>query len=115
VKSVPAARQFVRETLRERSPATVDAAELMASELATNSVRHGKSEFELTIQARPQVRVEIRDANRSEPVMADPAPLDPTGRGLRIVQAMSDGWGIIPSTDGKTVWFVLGEEYPGPH
>jgi hypothetical protein len=39
--------------------------------------------------------------------MRAPTPEEPSGRGLLIVDAMSDTWGIIPSSTGKTVWFAL--------
>jgi len=106
-ESVTAARRFVRDVLRDQSREIVDAAELMACELATNCVQHAQSDFELAIHSKDQIRVEVRDTNRGRPVLRFPAPEDPSGRGLRIVQAMSDTWGIIPSTDGKTVWFAL--------
>jgi hypothetical protein len=104
---VTAARRFVRDVLRDQSREVVDAAELMACELATNCVQHARSDFELAIHSKEQIRVEVRDMNRRRPVLRFPAPEDPSGRGLRIVDAMSDAWGIIPATDGKTVWFAL--------
>jgi len=106
-ESVTAARRFVRDVLRDQSREIVDAAELMACELATNCVRHAHSDFELAIQSEGQIRVEVRDTNQGQPVLRFPAPEDPSGRGLRIVEAMSDTWGIIPSANGKTVWFAI--------
>jgi anti-sigma regulatory factor (Ser/Thr protein kinase) len=106
-ESVTAARRFVRDVLRDQSHEVVDAAELMACELATNCVRHAHSDFELAIHSEGQIRVEVRDTNSGQPVLRYPAPEDPSGRGLRIVEAMSDTWGIIPSRNGKTVWFAI--------
>lgn len=106
-ESVPAARRFARDVLRDQSIDLVDAAELMVSELATNCVQHARTDFEITIRTRDQVRVEVRDANHGRPEVQSPPPLAPSGRGLRIVQEISDAWGIIPSPSGKTVWFVL--------
>ncbi len=105
--SVTAARQFVRDVLRDQSREIVDAAELMACELATNCVQHAHCDFEMVIRAEDRIRVEVRDTNRASPVLGYPAPEDPSGRGLRIVEAMSDTWGIIPWKGGKTVWFAL--------
>jgi anti-sigma regulatory factor (Ser/Thr protein kinase) len=115
-RSVAAARQFTRQILSDQSSAVVDAIELMVSELATNSVRHANSDFELAIDSKDQIRVEVRDSGGGQPTLRSPAPLDTSGRGLRIVEAMSDTWGIIPTSDGKTVWFELtraaGDEAP---
>jgi anti-sigma regulatory factor (Ser/Thr protein kinase) len=106
-ESVSAARRFVREVLRGHAPEVVDAAELMTSELASNCVRHAHTDFELVIRSRDQIRVEVRDTGRGRPELRSPTPVEPTGRGLRIVDAMSDTWGIAPSAAGKTVWFTL--------
>lgn len=109
-ESVTAAREFVRNALRDQPGETVDAAELMTSELATNCVRHAHTEFELTVDLRDHIRVEVRDTGGGQPRVRSPAPLEPTGRGLRIVEAMSNTWGVIASTEGKTVWFTLDEQ-----
>jgi len=106
-ESVTAARRFVREVLRDQSREIVDAAELMACELATNCVQHAHSDFELAIHSEGQIRVEVRDTDKGQPVPRFPAPEDPSGRGLRIVEMMADTWGITPSRSGKTVWFAL--------
>jgi anti-sigma regulatory factor (Ser/Thr protein kinase) len=106
-EAVTAARRFVRDALREQPPAIVDAAELMASELATNCVRHARTDFEIAIHLRGQIRVEVRDTGPGQPVVRSPTPREPSGRGLRIVEAMADSWGIISSASGKTVWFAF--------
>jgi len=80
----------------------------MASELATNCVEHAHSDFELVVQSQQQVRVEVRDAHPGEPKLRSPTTSEPKGRGLQIVEAMSDDWGVIRSPAGKTVWFAIG-------
>lgn len=105
--SVTAARHFVRDLLRDHSRETVDVAELMTSELATNCIRHAHTDFEVTIDLQDQIRVEVRDTGRGRPLPRSPTPREPSGRGLRIVEAMSSSWGIIPSSSGKIVWFTL--------
>jgi serine/threonine-protein kinase RsbW len=107
LESVPAARRFVRAALADQSRELIDAVELMACELATNCVRHAGTDFELAIQTQDQVRVEVRDSDHRRPEMQFPTPEEPSGRGLRIVEAMADSWGVIPSPTGKTVWFML--------
>jgi anti-sigma regulatory factor (Ser/Thr protein kinase) len=104
---VTAARRFVRDVLSDRPPELVDAAELMASELATNCVRHANTGFELAIHSDGQIRVEVRDTGAGRPRLLSPTSREISGRGLRIVAAMSDAWGVIPASNGKAVWFTL--------
>ena len=106
-EGVPAARRFVRDVLSDQSLETKEAAELMTSELATNCVRHAHTDFELAIHSRGQIRIEVRDTGNGRPRVLSPTPQERSGRGLRIVEALSDAWGIVPSPKGKTVWFTL--------
>jgi len=108
---VTAARGFVRETLRTQSQDVVDAVELMACELATNSVQHAQSDFELAIyDEQGEIRVEVSDAGRGRPTLRSPTSREPSGRGLRIVQALSNAWGVVPGEDGTSVWFTLSSQ-----
>jgi len=106
-QSVPAARRFVREALRDQSRELIQAAELMTSELVTNCVQHARTDFELAVRTGDQIRVEVRDGNEHRPMVRFSKPEDQSGRGLRIVEAMSDAWGVLPSPRGKVVWFAL--------
>lgn len=107
-ESVPAARRFVREVLRDQPRDILEAVELMATELATNCVQHARTPFKLTIHdTQGQVRIEVRDTGQGRPVPRSPTPRERTGRGLRIVEAMSDSWGIDDSSGAKTVWFTV--------
>jgi anti-sigma regulatory factor (Ser/Thr protein kinase) len=110
-ESIGQARRFVREVLGDGPPETIEAAELMVSELATNSVQHAQSAFEITIAGSGgsggSLRVEVRDCGAGEPTLRSPTPREPRGRGLRIVEALSTSWGIDPGPTGKTVWFTM--------
>lgn len=108
--SVPAARRFVLQTLSGLSAEASDAIALMVSELATNCVLHAGSDFRVTAGQTPgHVRVEVADTGNGDARMQSPAATEPHGRGLRIVDALSDDWGVAPATmhAGKAVWFVL--------
>ncbi len=87
----------------------LESVELMVSELATNCVRHVQTAFELMILRTPEeIRVEVTDHGGGTPMMRSPGPEDPTGRGLRIVDMLSERWGVAhQSLSGKTVWFTL--------
>ena len=106
--SVAASRRYVRDVLRGHPLANIDAIELMVSELATNSVKHAHSDFKVSINdSGGEIRVEVRDTGRGQPVLRFPAPTEPSGRGLRIVEALSLAWGTADSPRGKTVWFTV--------
>ena len=86
-------------------------ARLLASELVTNSVRHGGSGVDdaigLEVVLSPStLRVEVSDSGPGfEPAPARPAPDDAGGRGLYLVDSLADRWG---SADGGTrVWFEV--------
>src|SRR6476661_1747318 len=89
--SVTAARRFATDTLRDASPEVTATVELLVSELATNCIRHTDSAFDLTIiQSGREIRVEATDYdNGGKPTMRSPQPTDPSGRGLRIVDALA--------------------------
>ena len=107
-ESVAGARQFVGDLLSDQPREIVEAAELMTSELATNCLRHARSDFELTIHlTRGEIRVELSDRGRGQPMLRSPTPRERSGRGLRIVQELSEDWGVSPSPNGKLVWFTL--------
>jgi anti-sigma regulatory factor (Ser/Thr protein kinase) len=108
-ESVAAARRFVKQALRGTATDVLDVVELMVSELATNCVRHTNTAFDLTVdRAKGLIRVEVTDRAGGTPTMRSPGPQDPTGRGLQIVNMLSDSWGVESRpTTGKTVWFTL--------
>jgi anti-sigma regulatory factor (Ser/Thr protein kinase) len=108
-EAVTAARGFVRDALRSQSLEVVEAAELMTSELATNCVRHAHTDFEVAIHREGGIRIEVRDTGDGRPRRLSPLSKEPSGRGLLIVEAMSDSWGVIPDSDGKTVWFTVAQ------
>ena len=110
-ESVAAARRFIRDVLQGRPRELVEAAELMTSELATNCVRHAHSDFELAIHdSREEIRVEVSDSGQGQPTLRSPTPQEHSGRGLLIVEELSTSWGVIPSPNGKLVWFTLPQD-----
>jgi anti-sigma regulatory factor (Ser/Thr protein kinase) len=106
--SVAAARHYARDALSALAAEPRDAAELMVSELATNSVKHADSSFTVVIDQSPtSVSVEVHDTGAGHPRLRHPGPWEPVGRGLLIVEEMSSAWGVNESDDGKVVWFTL--------
>jgi hypothetical protein len=107
---VAESRRFVVESLADVRVDVQDAVSLMVSELATNAVMHAASQFELVIDRRAAlVRVEVNDVGDGSPVLKSPSTSEPHGRGLRIVDELSDEWGASADAagPGKSVWFVV--------
>jgi anti-sigma regulatory factor (Ser/Thr protein kinase) len=112
--SVSAARRFARDALRDLPPTGLEVVELMVSELATNCIRHSQSAFEVVIdRTQADVRIEVSDRAGGTPTVRSPGPEDPRGRGLKIVEMLSEDWGVdYHAGDGKTVWFVISAATP---
>jgi anti-sigma regulatory factor (Ser/Thr protein kinase) len=109
-ESVGQGRRFVLETIADLPDELQDAVSLMVSELATNALVHATSGFEIDIdRSDASLIISLTDRGTGTPAVQSPASSEPHGRGLRIVEALSDRWGIRPSTPdaGKTVWFQL--------
>jgi anti-sigma regulatory factor (Ser/Thr protein kinase) len=108
-ESVSAARQFVQDVLRDAPLELRNTVALMVSELASNCIRHTDSDFDLTIsQTGDEIRVEATDCGGGRPTMRSPAPTDPSGRGLQIIDMFSTSWGHDSLRGkGKTVWFSV--------
>jgi anti-sigma regulatory factor (Ser/Thr protein kinase) len=108
--SVGAARRFATDALPQLPREGLEAIVLMVSELASNCIRFTPGGFSVSIEDDSRrVRVDVTDSGGGEPTIRSPRPTDLSGRGLRIVEAMSDDWGVIPaeSSAGTTVWFTL--------
>jgi anti-sigma regulatory factor (Ser/Thr protein kinase) len=107
--SVTRARHFVTDALRHFPRGISDSAALIVSELATNAIRHARQGFTVRIEmTETQLRAEVTDVGGGFPTARSPQPLDPTGRGLQIVDSLSQDWGVTARAGGgKTVWFTL--------
>jgi anti-sigma regulatory factor (Ser/Thr protein kinase) len=105
--SVALARRFTHEALDDVDLAVSEEVVLMVSELVSNSVRHAASDFTVAVDRRgDEITVNVTDGGSGRPALRAPALTDQSGRGLRIVQAFADSWGVTDSDGaGKTVWF----------
>ena len=107
--SVGAARRAVRARLHGAGLAQlVDDAALAASELVANAVLHARTRITLRVSTTPtSVRISVEDLN---PQLPTPAPMGTTatsGRGLALLQALAEDWGVHLLPSGKAVWFSL--------
>ncbi|MEV6980416.1 ATP-binding protein [Sphaerisporangium sp. NPDC051017] len=110
-ESVNKARTFVRTRLGADHPALEDV-KLLTSEVFTNSVmhsdsRHGGSVMVALVECWDRIHVDVVDAggNSFPRVQAD-IPSE-GGRGLMLVDLISDQWGVYEDSAGRTVWFQV--------
>jgi hypothetical protein len=108
------ARDFIRSTLSEWGlTALGDDALLVATELATNSIRHAQSGFSLSLaRSSHGLRLAVGDARRG---MTTPRPADDDtgGRGLNLVAATARDWGQHVLDSGKLVWAEIDLQVDG--
>ncbi|MGW6391583.1 ATP-binding protein [Streptomyces sp. NPDC055103] len=90
-------------------PQIAEHAVLLVSELVGNAVRHtGARSFALRLhRRRGWIRIEVRDPSRGLPCLMPVSELDTSGRGLFLVDKLSDRWGVDLAPRGKTTWFEM--------
>ncbi|WP_328540262.1 ATP-binding SpoIIE family protein phosphatase [Streptomyces sp. NBC_00344] len=100
------------------SPDQIDTATLLASELLGNVLVHTDhaAAFTATITGElgnRVLRVEVTDRGDELPHQRAPGELASSGRGLVLLDILSDQWSVRPEPEGKTVWFSIGEASGG--
>ncbi|MBX7469083.1 MULTISPECIES: ATP-binding protein [unclassified Streptomyces] len=112
------ARRQIAEEIRGWSaalePELLDAAELVASELITNAVRHAHT-GPITAGADlydKALRIAVLDTNADIPSIGLPDADGEDGRGLFLVAALADRHGFDPLPSGKRCWAEF--EFNGP-
>ncbi|WP_454344956.1 ATP-binding protein [Streptomyces canus] len=92
----------------------IDRAVLGVTELLTNVHRHAQPDKTCTVKIElllDRLMVSVHDHDPRLPVVADikdTEPLATCGRGLAMVAAVSESWGVRPDGEsGKFVWFTL--------
>lgn len=114
-KAPRAARTLVADCVGARVPGSVrDDAQLLVSELVTNSLRHSGAPAGQGIVVRVELassmlRVEVEDAGRGGVIAPRAADVETSGGfGLSLVQALSERWGVERAPVGGTrVWAQL--------
>jgi len=121
--ATPSARLHARQIMWEwwLSPLT-ETVEQIVAELVTNSVAAAR------VMPLPQpvclwllsdarnVLVLVWDASPQPPALTEPDEYAESGRGLYLVQALSERWGsyATPQTGGKVVWALCGMDPDRP-
>ncbi|WP_409058597.1 ATP-binding protein [Streptomyces sp. SYP-A7185] len=116
------ARHRMRDQLRGNGvpESVVDDAVLILSELLSNACRHGRPLGEgmvgdgdvraaWRVDATGRLTVEVTDGGGpTRPVPSTPSVTAHGGRGLNIITALADTWGVRDDTHGEvTVWVVV--------
>ena len=111
------ARSFVtRQLVEHRLAYLVDEVRLVASELATNAVVHAATEFTVVLEGEvTSVLLTVRDGSSGSLPRLNIAPATAaSGRGLHIVDVVSQEWGVgDPEGAPTSVWARFGRR-PAP-
>lgn len=107
--SAAQARRFITRTLRAwRVSALGESAELLASELVSNAIRHSGTDIELHLRLDgTELVIEVSDCGPGHPRPRLPTPESEDGRGLYLVDHLARNWGVRAEAEGKTVWAAL--------
>ena len=96
-----------------------DEIELVADEMITNVLMHTEGAAVVTLRAltggEPRVRVEVEDTSSALPRRREAGESGVSGRGLLLIETLTDVWGVEARGGGKCVWceFVV-EKEPDP-
>jgi anti-sigma regulatory factor (Ser/Thr protein kinase) len=118
------ARAWTREILQEWAlPSLADNAEAIVSELVANSVNASQRLDRAAIRLilafeKGELVIFVRDDHPGAPQLRNPGADDESGRGLVLVEALSDRFGWYPldgARPGKVVWAAVQAKpgYPG--
>ena len=116
LQTVTRIRQAIALDLSARgvSEEVISEAELVTTELVTNSLRHATPLADRTVRIHWKARgncveIEVSDGGSdTEPVPAARAVWATSGRGLRIVRSIAHEWGVQRDEKQTTVWAALG-------
>ncbi len=100
------ARALVRDRLQEwgLDEDTVEASQLIVSELVTNAVRYGTPPLRLRVLLDSTLTCEVHDGSPASPHLRHARTVDEGGRGLFIVSRLASHWGARHGPDGKVLW-----------
>ncbi|MGK5548727.1 ATP-binding protein, partial [Streptomyces sp. URMC 127] len=88
---------------------------LGVGELLANVHRHAGPDKRCTLELHRSGReltVSVTDRNTDLEALFGVRPAGAPGRGLAMIAALSDSWGVRPLPDGKTVWFTVRTQCP---
>ncbi|MFJ6751746.1 ATP-binding protein [Streptomyces sp. NPDC091266] len=108
---IGSARRIVSAQLRYwRLEALIDPAALGVTELLANVHRHARPSKQCTLELcvlLDQLTVSVHDRDPRLPLVRAAGTWETCGRGLALIAALSESWGVRPEAAGKVVWFTL--------
>jgi anti-sigma regulatory factor (Ser/Thr protein kinase) len=114
--AVAESRTFVSATLRRWGlEELVTDAELLTSELVTNALVHARTAVQVAVAVADGVaEIGVTDGARGLPRQRTSTYPSEGGRGLHLVDAVAQEWGVADVGAGKQVWFRLdvGADWP---
>ncbi|KWX05466.1 hypothetical protein TH66_01865 [Carbonactinospora thermoautotrophica] len=107
--SVRQARQLTGEVVECLGlPRSVrDNVQLLTSELVTNAVLHGEGPVRIELVIDSAIICRVADGLPTLPRLRNATLDDETGRGLLLLEELTDDWGSERTAEGKVVWFRL--------
>jgi PAS domain S-box-containing protein len=93
-----------------------DEIELVADEMITNVLMHTEGSAVVTLRvldgSERRVRVEVEDSSSALPRRREAGESGVSGRGLLLVETLTDVWGVEARGSGKCVWseFVMAKD-----
>ncbi|MET9504557.1 SpoIIE family protein phosphatase [Streptomyces sp. NPDC006622] len=112
------ARHMIRAAVRAwGAQERADDVELVADELVTNALMHTEGAAIVTLRLLTgggrRLRVEVEDSSSALPRRREAGDSGVSGRGLLLVELLSDVWGVEARGGGKCVWCEFGVPEPG--
>ncbi|MFE2811480.1 SpoIIE family protein phosphatase [Streptomyces nigra] len=115
-EALTGARHMIRAAVRAWSAGDrADEIELVADELITNALMHTEGAAVVTLRvlagSERRLRVEVEDSSSALPRRREAGESGVSGRGLLLVDLLTDVWGVEARGGGKAVWceFVVPE------
>lgn len=100
-------RHWVDEVLADLGEDDREDCVLVVNELVSNAFDHAGGPRHVRLRCSPEprvVRVEVDDSTPGDLVLGQSRQSGSRGRGLTIVEHLSERWGVDARTKGKTVW-----------
>jgi two-component sensor histidine kinase len=110
-----AARQAVSLVAADIPPAALETAQLLTSELVTNSIKHSlpsPARIGLCVEIdRDRVRIEVSHSSDAPSEQQPPKGID--GYGVKLVESLASRWDTTRDGETTTIWFELDLPFPG--
>lgn len=92
-------------------PHVVEAAQLCVTELVSNVIKHVGPQTPATLPVSMNgnlLRIEVVDSDtRALPTLLSAATDDESGRGMTLIDATAERWGVVLRADAKVTWCEL--------